>query len=222
MSCFPQKGFSHMAIIFAVAILALAFFLSPAKKYLYMAYQNAGMALGVNLNNIASQSYVNFIKSQSGQYEKTNLAIWLNQKITYSSFLADAKVLGKESPADPNKWIEINLSEQKLYMKQGATTIGSFLISSGKWAPTPTGTFAIWTKLRYTRMTGGNPALGTFYDLSNVPYVMYFYQGYGIHGAYWHNNFGHPMSHGCVNMRPEEAGIIYNWADVGTRVVVHD
>ena len=70
-------------------------------------------------------------------------------------------------------------------------------------------------------MTGGSKALGTYYNLPNVPYVMYYYQGYGIHGAYWHNNFGHPMSHGCVNMKPEEAGIVFNWADIGTKVVVH-
>ena len=71
-------------------------------------------------------------------------------------------------------------------------------------------------------MKGGSKALGTFYDLANVPYVMYYYQGYGIHGAYWHNNFGHPMSHGCINMRPEEAGIVYSWADVGTNVIVQN
>ncbi|MDO8487402.1 MAG: L,D-transpeptidase [Candidatus Curtissbacteria bacterium] len=196
-----------------------------------MAYQNAGMAVGINLNNIATASYVNFIKSQSGQYENASTAIWLNQKIAYNNFLAegpersrraDANVLGNQSPADPNKWIDINLSEQRLYMKQGASTVASFLVSTGKWAPTPTGTFAIWTKLRYTTMAGGNQALGTYYNLPNVPYVMYFYQGYGMHGAYWHNNFGQRMSHGCVNMRPEEAGIVFNWADVGTRVVVHD
>lgn len=48
---------------------------------------------------------------------------------------------------------------------------------------------------------------GPGYDLPNVPYTMYFYQGYGLHGTYWHNNFGTPMSHGCVNMpTPERAG----------------
>ncbi len=222
MTCFFQKGFSHLVVLVAVAILAMAFFLSPAKKYLYMAYQNTGMALGANFNNIASQSYVDFIKSQNGEYQKAKIAIWLNQKITNNSALADAKVLGQTTPHDDNKWVEINLSEQKLYMKEGTNTIASFLISSGKWAPTPTGNFAIWTKLRYTTMAGGNPALGTYYNLPNVPYTMYFYQGYGIHGTYWHNNFGNPMSHGCVNMRTEEAGIVYNWAEVGTRVVVHN
>ncbi len=216
-----KSGFTHLVVLILVIILGAAFFLSPVKKYVYLVYQNAGMAAGINLNNIATQSYVNFIKSQTGEYQNTQVAVWLNQKITANSFLADAKVLGDQSP-DPNKWIEVNLSEQKLYMKQGASIIASFLVSSGRWAPTPTGTFAIWTKLRYTTMAGGNPALGTYYNLPNVPYTMYFNQGYGIHGTYWHNNFGHPMSHGCINMRTEEAAIVYNWADVGTKVVVHN
>src|SRR5206468_6048083 len=93
-------------------------------------------------------------------------------------------------------------------------------ISSGKWHPTPTGDFHIWIWLRATRMTGGSQANGTFYDLPNVPYTMYFYNdqiaktsGYSLHGAYWHNNFGHPMSHGCVNMRPDDAKTLFYWAD---------
>lgn len=143
------------------------------------------------------------------------------KKATLNNQLADAKVLGDQTASNDNKWIEVNLTEQKLYMHEGTSIVGSFLISSGRWAPTPTGTFAIWTKMRYVRMTGGNPAIGTYYDLPNVPYDMFFYQGYALHGAYWHNNFGHPMSHGCVNMRPEEAAIVYNWASVGTKVVIH-
>jgi lipoprotein-anchoring transpeptidase ErfK/SrfK len=61
---------------------------------------------------------------------------------------------------------------------------------------------------------------GPGYDLHNVPYTMYFYKGYGLHGTYWHNNFGTPMSHGCVNMPTEEAKWAYYWADYGTPVVV--
>ena len=60
-------------------------------------------------------------------------------------------------------------------------------------------------------MAGGSGA--DAYDLPNVPYVMYFYQDYGLHGAYWHNNFGHPMSHGCVNERIVDAKALYEWAD---------
>lgn len=119
-----------------------------------------------------------------------------------------------------NKHIYIDLTNQKLYAKEGDRIIYEFLISSGKWGRTPTGDFTIWIKLRATRMKGGSKALGTFYDLPNVPYTMYFYnseipkyRGYGLHGAYWHNNFGHPMSHGCINISPENAKLLYEWAN---------
>jgi lipoprotein-anchoring transpeptidase ErfK/SrfK len=49
---------------------------------------------------------------------------------------------------------------------------------------------------------------------------MYFYKGYGLHGTYWHHNFGHPMSHGCVNMPTDEAEWAFNWSTYGTPVVV--
>ena len=57
--------------------------------------------------------------------------------------------------------------------------------------------------------------------IADVPWTMYFYGGYAIHGTYWHNNFGTPMSHGCVNMRTSEAKWLFNWAPRGTLVVVH-
>ncbi|KKP33488.1 MAG: hypothetical protein UR20_C0008G0008 [Candidatus Woesebacteria bacterium GW2011_GWE2_31_6] len=67
-------------------------------------------------------------------------------------------------------------------------------------------------------MEGGKKEINTYYFLPNVPFVMFFandivpsYKGFGIHGTYWHSNFGHPMSHGCINMKTEEAGLIYNW-----------
>jgi lipoprotein-anchoring transpeptidase ErfK/SrfK len=51
---------------------------------------------------------------------------------------------------------------------------------------------------------------------------MYFYEGYAIHGAYWHNRFGTPVSHGCVNLPVQQARKLYNWASVGTLVVVRN
>ena len=59
------------------------------------------------------------------------------------------------------------------------------------------------------------------YSLPNVRFNMYFHQGYAMHGAYWHNNFGQPMSRGCVNMREEEAERLYRFVDLGTEVWVH-
>ncbi len=118
------------------------------------------------------------------------------------------------------KRIYVDLNKQRLYAYEGSKVAFDFPVSTGKWNPTPTGDFRIWIWLRYTRMTGGNPGIGTYYDLPNVPYTMYFANsvtpkawGYSLHGAYWHNNFGHPMSHGCVNMRIEDAGKIFYWTN---------
>lgn len=137
----------------------------------------------------------------------------------------NTKVLGELTGT---KRIEVDLTKQKLYAFIGDVKIYDFLISSGKWGKTPTGTFHIWGKYRYIKMSGGSKALHTYYYLPNVPYVMFFeneevlaYRGFGLHGTYWHNNFGHPMSHGCVNMKTEEAGLIYNWSDIGTEIVIY-
>ncbi len=114
------------------------------------------------------------------------------------------------------RWIDVDLSDQSVYAYEGDRLVASFLVSTGVAAhPTVTGVFSVYVKYRYTRMVGPG------YNLPNVPYTMYFYQGYGLHGTYWHNNFGHPMSHGCVNLRTEDAGWLYNWASIGTRVSIH-
>jgi lipoprotein-anchoring transpeptidase ErfK/SrfK len=124
-------------------------------------------------------------------------------------------------PQDPpvgngERWIEVNLTQQRVYAWEGTVLMNSFLASTGTWAhPTVTGTFSIWNKTRIQDMSGPG------YYLPDVPYVMYFYKDYGIHGTYWHNNFGTPMSHGCVNLTIPDAEWLYNWASYGTTVQVH-
>lgn len=166
----------------------------------------------------------------SGEYENEPQAVFDGETITVPPERPDssyfAQIMGETT--DDNKRIEIDLSSQKLYAYDGDSLVYNFTISSGKpWWATPTGEFRTWIKLRYQRMRGGSRALGTYYDLPNVPHIMYFYndkvpqwRGYGIHGAYWHNNFGNPMSHGCVNVKLMEAEALYNWAGVGTRVTI--
>lgn len=118
------------------------------------------------------------------------------------------------------KHIYVDLSSQRLTAYEGSRLVFLFPVSTGKWGPTPTGDFHIWVKLRYAHMEGGDKENGTYYDLYNVPYTMFFYNdqvpksaGFSLHGAYWHDNFGHPMSHGCVNLRPEDAAKLYFWTD---------
>lgn len=114
------------------------------------------------------------------------------------------------------RWIDVDLSSQHVYAMEGDALIQTFLVSTGTWQhPTITGLFRIYVKYRSTHMSGPG------YFLPNVPYVMYFYKGYALHGTYWHNNFGTPMSHGCVNLRIEDAKWLYQWAAVGTVVNIH-
>jgi lipoprotein-anchoring transpeptidase ErfK/SrfK len=151
-----------------------------------------------------------------------NYAVFDNQKLdlpVLSHLDKEEKDLRVLGDTNSNKRIEIDLTNQKLYAYEGGNRVFDFLVSSGKWGRTPTGRFRIWIKLRSTKMEGGRKELGTYYYLPNVQYVMYFYnseipkwRGYGLHGTYWHSNFGHPMSHGCINMKTEEAQQIYQWA----------
>jgi len=129
-------------------------------------------------------------------------------------------VLG-ESDNLEEKRIYIDLATQTLTAYDGENLFMKTLVSTGKWFPTPTGEFRIWVKLKSTRMSGGEGE--DYYDLPNVPFTMYFEgdtlsrnRGFAIHGAYWHNNFGHPMSHGCVNMRHTDVEKLYNWANPPT------
>ncbi|HEX8965706.1 MAG TPA: L,D-transpeptidase [Patescibacteria group bacterium] len=124
--------------------------------------------------------------------------------------ISSQNVLGATT-SQGEKHIYVDLSSQILYAYEGSTKVMQTYIASGKWGKTPVGNFHIWEKLVATRMSGGEGA--DAYDLPNVPYVMYFYNDFGLHGAYWHDNFGHPMSHGCVNMRQIDAKALFNWAD---------
>ncbi len=124
-------------------------------------------------------------------------------------------VLGEDT-AQGEKHIYVDLKNQTLRAYEGDALFMEAFVSTGKWGRTPPGEYTIWVKMRATKMSGGSGA--DYYYLPNVPYVMFFYNskvpkgsGYSLHGAYWHNNFGHVMSHGCVNMRQIDAEKIYNW-----------
>lgn len=144
-------------------------------------------------------------------YPKTSLAYSYKEAMAQSANASEA-VLGTATASGEEKWIEVSLDEQRLRAWEGNKLYMEFPISSGLWAPTPKGTFYIWHKTRNQTMSGGSKELGTYYYLPNVPHNMFFYKGYAIHGAYWHNNFGHPMSHGCVNSPLASVAKLFEWA----------
>lgn len=130
-----------------------------------------------------------------------------------------AKILGVNTS---DKWLEVNLTEQKIYAWEGNQKVFEFFVSTGRPGyDTPTGEFTVWRKVLYQAYKGGSKDRGDYYYLPNVPYSLFFAnnkiakgKGYAVHGAYWHNDFGiKRRSSGCVNVRPEEAAKLYYWAN---------
>ena len=123
------------------------------------------------------------------------------------------------------KRIVVYRSKQMLYAYENGELFMKQSISTGlELTPTPRGNFFVYRKTPTRYMQGPLPGISEQeYDLPGVPWDLYFtYQGGAIHGAYWHNKFGEPWSHGCVNMPPEEAHKLYDWAELGTEVIVRD
>ena len=111
--------------------------------------------------------------------------------------------------------IVVDLSNSRVYAYEKGVLMYEAVSSNGLPAtPTVQGNFTVRTKVRSQTMSGPG------YWLPNVEWVLYFYQGYALHGAYWHNNFGQPMSHGCVNLTNVDAKWFYDFAEVGTPVTV--
>jgi lipoprotein-anchoring transpeptidase ErfK/SrfK len=162
--------------------------------------------------------------------------------------VGDLKLAKPAPPADlgdKEKWIDVDLTRQTLIAFEGKRPMFATLISSGRRNPydkehdfpTPTGTFHILEKHVTTTMDGDVASDGP-YSIEDVPWVMYFQGSYALHGAFWHDAFGHPRSHGCVNMAPDDARNLFSWADPqlppgwhgvvarsdkdGTRLVIHE
>lgn len=183
-----------VSIFLSLAIFAVGSFFKPAPCANSATCKSD---LAINVNNDA----IGIFQGRKITPPKVDLLAMNN----FSSSVLGARV------SSERKHIYVDLSTQTLYAYEGSEKIMQALISSGKWNRTPVGNFNIWTKLPVTRMAGGQGA--DAYDLPNVQWVMYFYNDFGFHTAYWHNNFGHPMSHGCINMRLVDARDLFKWAD---------
>lgn len=206
-----EKGFAHIFVLLGIiGILVLAF--------LWQTNKIKKEARCANSISCAESLKLKVENDAVGIFNKQKITppkIDLSQKEPATQVLGDSASAGE-------KRVEVDLTTQTLTAYEGDKVFMQTLISSGKWFPTPPGAYVVWVKLKASRMTGGEGS--DYYDLPNVPYVMFFYnkdiaksRGFSLHGAYWHNNFGHPMSHGCVNMRIVDAQKLYNWIDPPTK-----
>ncbi len=133
--------------------------------------------------------------------------------------------LDKTTKRNAAKHIVVDLSDQKLFAYEGDQLFMEQAVSTGlDGLPTPVGEFNIFRKMPSRYMQGPIPGVSDDeYDLPGVPWTMYFtYDGAAIHGAYWHNDFGSQHSHGCVNLPPEKARLLYDWTPLGTSVTVQE
>jgi len=135
-----------------------------------------------------------------------------------------ARVTPNTSPPDganTTRWIEVNLAEQTLAVYDNKDLVFATVIASGMepfW--TKPGLFQIYEKTEAETMRNNDPS--DFYYLEDVPWTMYFDEARALHGAYWRTRFGYPQSHGCVNLSVGDSHWLYNWANVGDWVYVHD
>lgn len=130
----------------------------------------------------------------------------------------------KPGPTPPDlkpgeKWIDVSISQQTLLAFEGEKPVYATLVSTGRRSPvkdkdhpTPTGLWRIREKHVAATMDGDVASDGP-YSIEDVPWIMYFQGSYALHGAFWHANFGHQQSHGCVNLSPIDAKALFAWAD---------
>ncbi len=161
----------------------------------------------------------NSLKTQSQQVAKNVLGakgMQFNTPLVTTPFQA----VGPE--AFP-KVLVASISDKKMWAYQNGNQVNSWLISAGKPStPTPVGQFKIYAKFSSQDMRGTNPD-GSPYFQPAVPWVSYFYSGSAVHGVYWHplSWFGvNNSSHGCIGLPVDEAHWVFNWAPIGTTVIV--
>jgi lipoprotein-anchoring transpeptidase ErfK/SrfK len=221
---------------------AIGFIRSSAAHLLAIDPENKKVAWGAPIERrkvveLTDETYA----ANGATYRETTRGSWVS--------LADVQLATPSAPpadlAPGEKWIDVDLTHQILVAFEGTRPVFATLVSSGKRDekdktkdhPTPTGSFRIQAK-HVTSTLDGDVAADAPYSIEDVPWVMYFDGSYALHGAFWHSNFGHPMSHGCVNLSPADARQLFGWTDpklpdgwhgvftndptAGTRVVVHE
>ncbi len=151
---------------------------------------------------------------KQGGYAEAKDGSWLRQEdIRTIEPMTRAPVWAKEG----KKWIDVSILEQALVAYEGEKPRYVTLVSTGadglgdpkKTHSTVQGVFLIHTK--HVTVTMDGDETGDEFDLRDVPFVQYFTDGYALHAAYWHDDFGVPRSHGCVNLAPVDAAWLFGF-----------
>jgi hypothetical protein len=145
-------------------------------------------------------------------------------RVASDQWLAEDQVTWRRDTTPPTghrvgeRWIDVDLKRQVLTAYAGTEPVFSTVVSTGRGPDdaenaTPKGIFRIWVKLTTSDMDNlEDENASRYYSMQSVPWVMYFHKGYGLHGAFWHDDFGQVRSHGCVNLAPRDAQSLFEFA----------
>lgn len=212
------------------------------------AWQYLGWWGSVNAKNVPAMAEPNFQAKRVGTFSTINrikvLAVVRNAGSTwykidggrYPGAYVEAKFVSPLPQPVPEQnvslpktvkaadyWLDLNITKEVLTLFKGVDPVLSTYVSTGmKLSPTIVGTFNIYYKYEKTRMHGAPPTATHYYDLANVPWTMYYKGSFGVHGAYWHDEFGVPKSSGCTNATIGDAKFIFDLVgpNIGTAVSV--
>jgi hypothetical protein len=109
------------------------------------------------------------------------------------------------------RWIDVDQGEQTLVLYEADRPVFATLISGGRGHKTPRGNYPIWGKVAEITMDS-QPYEDSAYTVEGVPWVLFFQEHNALHATYWHDAFGRPASHGCVNLSPRDARFVWDWA----------
>ncbi len=150
------------------------------------------------------------------RYFETREGKWLAQ--AYAARIDRFKRLTKWAQ-DGERWIDVSIANQTLVGYEGTKPVYATLVSTGEAGldnpettkSTVVGEFRIFAKHVTTTMSSA--VVGEEFELKDIPFVQYFQDGYALHAAYWHDDFGVPRSHGCINLSPEDARWLFSWTE---------
>jgi len=161
------------------------------------------------IGSLAPRTVVTILEtSEDGRFVRVDETAWLER--------ADLRITTVAEPppgtrAD-EKWFDIDRDAQILVAYEGTRPVYATLVSTGKYQhETPTSVARIASKHETAVMTS-DASKGSVYSVADVPWTMYYDRDFALHTSYWHDGFGSPRSHGCVNLAPRDARLLYRWS----------
>lgn len=145
-------------------------------------------------------------ESADGRFVRVTDTAWVAR--------ADVRMAAITEPPEgtgaDEKWFDVDLDNQVLVAYEGTRPVYATLVSTGKYGHwTPTLIARVQAKHESTPMTSDK---GDVYSVADVPWTMFYDGHYALHTSYWHNGFGGPRSHGCINLAPRDARLLYQWS----------